>query len=461
MSKKCKLVISDLHVGAGCLDRGNLLDDFDQDEAFGRWLADCVAESERESLEMELILAGDAFEFLQVPSLPSASAFDPAHTYPPEDYASSSEVDSARKMRLILAGHPLFFSALCDFIQPTLPRRSVTVLKGNHDVELHWRVVQQVLRTALEATGERAACLTFEERRIAREGIYVEHGNQYAEQVNRFVDFEEPHDPELAEQLDLPAGSRFVYEFFNEIEGKHYWMDGVKPLTALVWYTFAYDFPLAVRELLTLLKLAPSLIWGSLPFSESSLALKPQADLLEELADARHLDTIQKDEALRRDFFERVEAALSLYGQRRRYGMKGATGRESPLARGLAEELAQEEALAGVARQKRDQEAASVIVFGHTHRACVVPLEGATYLNAGTWTWLRDLGGEHRAVWKDLFEHPEKYTNQRRLTAVRIDYDEMGAPSGQLLELSEEEPPVLSFWQRVASWLRGRIRRRK
>jgi len=39
--------------------------------------------------------------------------------------------------------------------------------------------------------------LTFEERCVSHEGIYVEHGNQYAEKVSRFNNFEEPHDPSI------------------------------------------------------------------------------------------------------------------------------------------------------------------------------------------------------------------------------------------------------------------------
>jgi hypothetical protein len=85
-------------------------------------------------------------------------------------------------------------------------------------VNLHWVAVQGRIRETLAATGERRTLLTFEERSVSREGIYIEHGNQYAEKVNRFDSFEEPHDPSDENQLVLVSGSRFVIDFFNSVE---------------------------------------------------------------------------------------------------------------------------------------------------------------------------------------------------------------------------------------------------
>ena len=460
---KAKVVLSDLHLGAGYASEGNALEDFASDEAFEALLAELAGESERNGSEMELILAGDTFEFLQVASLDASQPFDPLARYPAELYASSSERDSRHKIEWIILGHPAFFRALGAFLRSSPPRRSVTFLKGNHDVSLHWRSVQEAIRGSLGATGEKAGCLTFEERRITREGIYVEHGHQYAERCNRFPDFEEPHDSDAHDQLFPPSGSRFVFNFFNDVEREHYWVDGVKPITALIWYAFALDFSLAVRILWAFLREAPSLAWGSLPLGGAARGeLAARNRLLQELEDSEHLASLKKDSGERVAFYGRVAAAMSLYGLPLREGEVSQSGwrEEVALAKGKAEERALHSALALVAEQRRLQEEANVIVFGHTHEARQESLRhGAVYLNAGSWTWTRDFSGEDLTAWKRLMKHPERYTTSRRLTYVRIDYAEDGTPVGRLEEFGQQEP-AKPLWRRVVDWLRPSSRRR-
>jgi len=249
MAGKVKIIVSDLHLGAGFfdLDKGNVLEDFIVDEAFARFLDETKEESETEGTDFELIIDGDMMEFLQAPAV---DQFEPRRAYPPENYRSSSEEDSAKKMDLIIKGHPMFFAALREFIKPANPQRKVTILKGNHDVNLYWPAVKEWIRQAVYATGgERAKLLAFEEVCINREGIYIEHGNQYVEKVNRVDNFEKPLDPEREGQLAIPAGSRFVIEFFNQVEWEKWWVDGIKPMTALIWYALAIDFPFAIKTL--------------------------------------------------------------------------------------------------------------------------------------------------------------------------------------------------------------------
>ena len=220
MASKVKIIVSDLHLGAGSfdLDKGNVLEDFIVDETFARFLHEMKEESETQGTDFELIIDGDMMEFLQAPAV---DQFEPRRTYPPENYRSSSEEDSAKKVALITKGHPMFFAALREFIKPANPQRKVTILKGNHDVNLYWPAVKKRIRQAVYATGEeRAKLLAFEEVCINREGIYVEHGNQYAEKVNRVDNFEKPLDPKREGQLAIPAGSQFVIEFFNRLSGR-------------------------------------------------------------------------------------------------------------------------------------------------------------------------------------------------------------------------------------------------
>ena len=50
--------------------------------------------------------------------------------------------------------------------------------------------------------------------------------------------------------------------------------------------------------------------------------------------------------------------------------------------------------------------------------------------------------------------HPERYTNERRLSYVRIDYCEDGTPTGRLEQVVLPQPPRDAFWDRVLRWLR-------
>jgi UDP-2,3-diacylglucosamine pyrophosphatase LpxH len=403
MAGKFKIIVSDLHLGAGFADAGNALEDFTQDAEFAQFLQGVREESDAEGMECELILAGDILEFLQAPSL---DEFDPTTAYPGEDYRSSSEEDSLKKVNRIIAGHPVFFTTLRDFLNATRPLRRVTIIKGNHDVNLHWLAVQERIGEAMGATGEREALLTFEERCISREGIYVEHGNQYAEKINRFDNFEEPHDPADEDQLVLVPGSRLVTDFFNHVEREHYWIDGVKPITSLIWYGFAFDFMFAVKALISFLKVALiPLILGSLSLKERpgpSKTSKP-GGRLEDLRDVRDLGIRQASAVT----LARYEAAKV------------------------------RSALHQAAEVKSREESARIVVFGHTHAPVSEPLEsGGLYLNTGTWVWVRDFSDEDETTWKELFNHPERFTEDRHLTYVRIDYDQEGQPWGQLIELN-------------------------
>ena len=405
MAGKFKFIVSDLHLGAGFAEAGNALEDFTQDAEFAQFLNGVRDESDAEGMECELILAGDIMEFLQVPSL---DEFNPTNkAYPVEDYRSSSEEDSLKKVNLIIAGHPVFFAALRDFLNAANPLRRATIIKGNHDVNLHWMAVQERIREAVGATGEQEALLTFEERCISREGVYIEHGNQYAEKINRFDDFEEPHNPADEDQLVLVPGSRFVIGFFNDVERERYWIDGVKPITSLIWYGFAFDFSFAVKALVGFLKAALPLFLGSLPLKETPTPSKTDkpGKTLKDLRDVQDLG-IRKASAvtLARREVAKVHSALHQ-----------------------------------AAEVKSREEGARVVVFGHTHVALSEPLEtGGLYINTGTWVWLRDFSDEDEVTWRELFNHPESFTRDRRLTYARIDYDEEGQPWGRLIEAARE-----------------------
>lgn len=468
MAEKCKVVLSDLHLGAGRIAEGNTLEDFDRDEAFCALLRDLALESERRHTPMELILAGDTFEFLQVPCLPRGEAFDPTADYDAERYEASSEAASLQKLMLIAEGHPAFFAGLGAFIQAEDPRRTITFIKGNHDVNLHWESLQAAIRGLLgedDATTDR---VQFEGRCVSREGLYVEHGNQYCEGVSRFPDFEQPHDPDAVGELYLPIGSRWVTRVFNKLERRRYWLDGVKPMAALIWYLFALDFGLAVYALRLMLREAPSLVSGRLTADWDLMAhLEALQDLEKDLDNADRLQEVGSRLSGRGPFYANVARAMALYD-----GLLGDTGapvgdgtEPAALPHALQAQRAVQERLGRVAERKGIEEGAQVVIFGHTHRPVAETLaNGVRCFNSGTWTWMRDFPADDLAAWRRLFRNPERFTNQRRLNYVRVDYRDTGVGDTQiadarLLTYMGDETREAGLFAKLGSWVRHLVGR--
>lgn len=449
MAGNIKIIVSDLHLGAGFLAEGNALEDFWYDQELGALLDQIATESSRNAAEVELIINGDAFEMLQVPNV---DTFAPSSIYPPTEFHSSSEADSALKMALVVAGHRAVFEALARFIQPGPPRRWVTFIKGNHDVNLHWPAVQACVRQALGATGDRAPLLAFEELRISRDGIYVEHGNQYAESASRLRDMEEPHDPEHPGQLALPVGSWFVMNFLNSVERAKYWVDGIKPIHALICYALVFDFPFAARAISALLRALTSEAAEGLLLDRD-----PRSDLLRQLEDPSRVREIsarhQSDDLFRTWFNSEFVRLLPPLPESK--AIMFTTWANAGDGQAMGDDLRQaiRSSLHEAARQRAAEQGAGLVVFGHTHEPLVEALpDGACYINSGSWTWRADFTGEGKQSWNDLFAHPERFTQDRQLSYVRVDYDGAGKPVGQLQSTApsgSSKPWRLGWWRRM------------
>jgi len=123
-----------------------------------------------------VVFNGDTFDFDNCFSGPAGQAI-PTEGLPP------TVAGSVWKMRRLLDDHPEVVVALARFL--ALGNRAIFVM-GNHDRELHFPEVQEVLRRVIAAAappghGERAArAIAFEPWFVYRPGVlYAEHGNQY------------------------------------------------------------------------------------------------------------------------------------------------------------------------------------------------------------------------------------------------------------------------------------------
>ncbi|MCS6838487.1 MAG: metallophosphoesterase [Bdellovibrionaceae bacterium] len=198
---------------------------------------------------VELVLNGDIFDFDAIMTLPQ----DPYYhiTWLEKQAGLFPQPErSAFKMEVIVSEHFLFFQALRDFI---LRGNRVVLIIGNHDVELHFEEVQQVIWKALDLP------LNYENSFVITPWFYIsnqdtliEHGNQY----DPYCVFENPVFPFVYgrnfKTLRLPFGDmtcRYMLNgmgYFNPHVDSNYIMD----LKGYVRFFFKY-----------VIKTQPFLMW--------------------------------------------------------------------------------------------------------------------------------------------------------------------------------------------------------
>jgi len=456
MAEKFKIIISDLHIGPGDTAAANPLEDFTADDDFARLLADITAECEQRGSDAELIINGDFLEFLQIPAV---DTFDPNATYSPAVYRDTTPAASVKQLKIAINSHPKIFAALADFLQPDPPVRRLTILNGNHDANFYWADVQNTLREAIGAKGHRRECLQFATTFINREGIWVEHGNQRTEKVNRFPDFDHPTDPSDSRRIYLPPGSEFVISYFNYAEKEAWWLDNIKPFTSLIWFALQWNFDLAADLLLGFLVHSPGLLAGSFSVADGNTGTPNLISDLED--DARRAELAERyaaDAAVRRDVHRQIAALLGTAGVPQPPQAFGAARiNDNPLMMAQAEQEAMRSVLSVAAQQIIEQKKAKAVFFGHTHHAAFEKIgDDGYYINTGAWLWNEEMNDATRETWFELFNHPEKFTASRRLPYARVDYDTDGNPVPQLLDYSGQgfPPPSehRSFWQRLYDW---------
>jgi len=272
------LAISDLHLSEGWdskTGRASRLEDFFRDGAFARFLhyhERIKSQPRFGGRPWLLILNGDIFDFLQVVSLPQegralrtvkgVDAWSDLSANEQEYGLGTTAQETEWKLSRIAAGHQQFFAALGWFVAHG---NRVVVIRGNHDVELHWEQVQErfvvevkrayVRKMLREGAGPPLTLSACRERiqfyswfYYEPERVYIEHGGQY-EAANHFRDFLNPVLPDDPERIELPWGSLFVRYLFNKVEDVHPFADNVKPLTRYLSWAFMRD-PIRATEIL-------------------------------------------------------------------------------------------------------------------------------------------------------------------------------------------------------------------
>jgi len=202
------LVVSDLHLA----DVEDHEDDWKYFKAshylFDDELVSLIEEfAAKEGGPGTLILNGDIADFDLVTAVPDDPPWPVTRGERRTGLAATPE-KSAWKLERILAHHPTIVACLATFLAGG---HRVVWVQGNHDRELHFPEVQQVLRDALDAASDApipAESLTFEPWFYSVPGrIYAEHGQQY----DYYNSFRHVLDPVMIRrgqrQIALPMGN--------------------------------------------------------------------------------------------------------------------------------------------------------------------------------------------------------------------------------------------------------------
>lgn len=174
------LVFSDVHLGSDLNDSGPTVP---RSTAIDRDLAALIAHYRTTSPPADrwrLVIAGDFVDFVGMSIDPREGDELVTEPTPAErEFGLGGAEDHVRlKLKRAAHRHPDVFAELAAFVASG---NAVTVIHGNHDMEMHWEAVREDFRALLSAGDEEAASrIDFEPWFFHREGlVYIEHGHQY------------------------------------------------------------------------------------------------------------------------------------------------------------------------------------------------------------------------------------------------------------------------------------------
>jgi UDP-2,3-diacylglucosamine pyrophosphatase LpxH len=215
--RKVTVVVSDLHIGGGPQDPG---DDFIyQANQFPRMVQELGSTPEGSAGQIELIINGDFLELAQTE--PNVYKLDSAKYW-------CTEAESMRKLESILKGHTEIFEAIDAF---QTRGNAVTIMPGNHDIDLCWAGVRERIRRAVRGVEFETGTVW-----LLRYGgrMRISHGNQL-DPANRFEHWDNPVLlADYAEKrLEMCPGTLFMVRFVNWLEKRYPFADNLHPVTRL------------------------------------------------------------------------------------------------------------------------------------------------------------------------------------------------------------------------------------
>jgi UDP-2,3-diacylglucosamine pyrophosphatase LpxH len=404
-------LISDLHLGPGrdtATGAWDPLEDFQVDDAFAGFLDRVTADAG--PTPVELIIAGDFIDFPQI--LPALALTSPSSA------RGTTQAESVERARVVLgqrpelsSGHPRVFQRLRQFMADG---HSVTILAGNHDIDLLWPDVWELIFGVIYPPGAagqlRRAAFSVTVGAAAGGRVYVEHGHERDPENYFGGRMAEPfaNDPTGTPRLKRCYGTLFVDKVYNQLERERWFIDNVKPISRVIGLGLKNDFFFTGAALALILKFfltsgAPprelaAVLAGEEPWPEArrnadALVEAVADDELRAYAERRLADPAFRAEleAELREFddadWRQVQAGVE--NQPALDDLAGAR----PGALVLGEE--EEDRYRKAAREVlANDPAITTVIMGHTHEALdglvrPIYLDGGRagyYFNSGTWT---------------------------------------------------------------------------
>lgn len=264
-------VISDLHLAEGDLGKGIYLgtENFFSDESFEKCIRYILDRTNKGS---HLIINGDFIDFIRITNCPSEEdiPFWKNELNKVKEHYSFKELkDSISdkekiyglktndfkcvwKLFVASKGHEAVFLSLAKWI--TAGNRLI-ITKGNHDVEWHWPVLQQYLKTILIESIENYqnkeqlySQIEFKEI-IQFNGVHIEHGHQM-EIMTRVDGAPTLSDHGRPDELNLPMGSFFNRYFINKVEMHFPYIDNLSGGGKVIKLLFKEKLILALKLIL-------------------------------------------------------------------------------------------------------------------------------------------------------------------------------------------------------------------
>ncbi|MBS1968349.1 MAG: metallophosphoesterase [Chloroflexi bacterium SZAS-1] len=230
-------LISDLHLGPGrnpATGSWDALEDFTADAALSAFL-DQISVAAGTS-PIELIIAGDFIDYPQI--LPELALTSPRNA------RGTTEAESIERTRVVLgqlpernSGHPLVFARLRQFMADG---HSITILVGNHDIDLLWPGVWALIYAAIYPPGAagtlRREAYSYTVGNAERGRVYIEHGHE-RDPENCFGErMSQPFGDDGTGMMRLKRcyGTLFVDKIYNQLEGERWFIDNVKPISKII-----------------------------------------------------------------------------------------------------------------------------------------------------------------------------------------------------------------------------------
>lgn len=217
-------IISDLHLGGAAPATGNPEDRGFRINTHIEELALFVQTLAAKPGKVELIINGDTVDFLAereaAPPYWRPFTFDPAA--------------AASKLEAIASRDKPFFDALGDLLERG---HRLTILLGNHDVELAMPLVRRKLESILRVEGRHDYHFIGNGEAYIVGDALIEHGNRYDafnvidyDSLRRLCSLQSRRQPVPEEyEFSIPAGSNMVCWVINPIKEQYRFVDLLKP----------------------------------------------------------------------------------------------------------------------------------------------------------------------------------------------------------------------------------------